>query len=84
MLAQSKDALGWATAQDVRFCKGDLASVSSYATTHDRWLLGETTVDISVDNPAAGSGLFYLVKPLGCGSWETAPGSEPGRDGALP
>ena len=84
VLAPSKDALGWATAQDVRFCKGDLAGVSSYATTHDGWSLGETTLDISEDNPAVGSGLYYLVKPLGCGSWQTTPGSQPGRDGALP
>jgi parallel beta-helix repeat protein len=84
MLAQSKDALGWTTAQDVRFCRGDLAGVSSYTTIHDRWLLGATSVDISGDDPAVGSGLYYLVKPLGCGSWETAPGSEPGRDSTLP
>jgi hypothetical protein len=84
MLAPSKDALGWATAQDVRSCRGDLAAVNSYATTYDGWSLGETTLDISNDIPAAGSGLYYLVKPLGCGSWQTTAGAQPDRDVELP
>jgi titin len=84
LTAQDKDTLVWATAQDVRFSRGDLVDVSSYVTTDDGVLRGADSLDISGDGPAPGEGLYYLVKPLGCGSWQTAAGAEPGRDGGLP
>jgi len=47
-------------------------------------LLGAVALDMSTDAPATGQGLYYLVRPLGCGSWQSEPGAEPGRDTALP
>ena len=29
-------------------------------------------------------GRYYLVQPESCGSWQSSPGAEPGRDAALP
>jgi hypothetical protein len=35
--------------------------------------------------PAAGSGLYYLLRPdCPVGSWQSTIGNEPGRDAALP
>ena len=59
-------------------------SVSAYTATGDGTLLGGTSLDISADSPAVGGGLYYVVMPLGCGSWQTSPGAEPGRDAGLP
>ena len=33
---------------------------------------------------ASGAGIYYLVRELGCGSWQTVVGAEPGRDSELP
>ena len=63
---------------------GDLASVAGYATTENGWRMSASSLDISGDDPAEGSGLYYVVKPLGCGSWQTVMGAQPGRDGTLP
>ena len=58
--------------------------MSSYATIADGLLLSATSLDISADAPLGGSGLYYLVAPPGCGSWQTVPGAEPQRDAELP
>ncbi len=76
--------MAWATAADVRVIKGDLAVVSSYEPISVTTLLGATSVDTSLDVPAFDNGLYYLVRPLGCGSWQTMMGEEPARDLALP
>ncbi len=82
--AADKNTLEWLAPEDVKFAKGDLAAVGTYTTTGDGFWMGATTLDISADNPAPGNGLYYVVKPLGCGGWETSAGAEPGRDGSLP
>jgi hypothetical protein len=84
VLAQDANTMGWGASQDVRYVKGDLTGLSTYTTTGDGTMLGATTLDTSMDSPGPGSGLYYLVRPLGCGSWETVLGMEPGRDPALP
>jgi len=84
LLAQDANSLIWAGTADVRYCSGDLGDVGAYVTTDDGMLFGATGMDISGDNPASGSGLYYVVRPLGCGSWQTLPGAEPDRDADLP
>jgi hypothetical protein len=82
--AQDKNTLLWSGPDDIRFARGDLADASTYTTTDDGFLLGVSSLDISADSPEPGSGLFYVVKPLGCGSWQTSLGAEPGRESGLP
>ena len=81
--APDKNSLSWAVQDDVRFVKGDLASVSSYAITESGELIDATSLDISSDNPGSGDGSYYLIRSLACGSWQTTSGAEPGR-GVLP
>ena len=77
--------MNWlSTGEDVRWVKGDLGQVSSYATSGQGWLSAATSMDISADMPVPGEGLYYVVKPTGCGSWQTSPGAQPGRDPELP
>jgi hypothetical protein len=76
--------LAWGTPKDIRWCKGDLAGLSSYATTGSGSLNGANELDISADDPAAGAGNYYIVREQGCGSYQTQPGAEPGRDARLP
>jgi hypothetical protein len=82
--AVDRTSLIWDDPADVRFVKGDLGAVATYTTTADGTLSAATALDISADAPAPGDGLYYLVKPENCGSWQTAPGAEPARDAALP
>jgi len=82
--APDRHRLVWTMPADVRYARGDLAAVSSYATTGDGPLVAATFHDISGDHPAPNSGLYYVIKPLGCGSWQTLVGAEPGRDTGLP
>jgi hypothetical protein len=84
LVAQDPDTWVWGSPEDVRFAKGDLAAVSTYVTTADGTLFASSSLDMSMDAPGAGDGLYYVVRPLGCGSWQTGPGAEPGRDAALP
>jgi len=58
--------------------------VDTYATTADGTLLGVSSLDMSMDLPTVGAGVYYVVRPLGCGSWQTGSGAEPDRDTALP
>ena len=80
VVAPDKDTLSWGTPDHARFVKGDLAAVSSYLITGTGELPEATSLDISSDNPSPGDGLYYLIRSLACGSWQTAPGAEPGRD----
>jgi hypothetical protein len=80
IVAPDKNSLSWALQDDVRFVKGDLANVSSYLITGTGELPAATSLNISSDSPGTGSGLYYLIRSLACGSWQTAPGAEPGRD----
>jgi hypothetical protein len=85
LLATSATVLGWGAASDVEFVRGDLDAASAYVVSGGGTLAGATGLDLSADDPAAGSGLFYLVRFGGtCGSWQTTPGAEPARDAALP
>jgi parallel beta-helix repeat protein len=84
LTATDGNTLGWTTPADIRFAKGDLADIATFTTTDDGWMLGASSLDLSADVPGPGDGLYYLVKPLGCGSWQTAMGAEPDRDAGLP
>jgi len=84
VLASDKDHLSWGSAADVRWVKGDLAEVDSHSTIADGELLVASGLDIAGDQPVPGSGLYYLVRALICGSWQSNLGNEPGRDSSLP
>ena len=84
MLAPNKYTFAWSTPAEVRYASGDLARVSSYAVSDTGMLFGATELSTATDWPPPGFGLYYLVKPLGCGSWQTTIGNEPGRDSGLP
>lgn len=84
LLASDEDHLAWGGATDVRWVKGSLSQVGSYPTVASGTMIGASGLDIAADQPAAGAGLYYLVRPLICGSWQSTPGSEPGRDSSLP
>ena len=84
VLAQDTSTLSWSLPEDVRYAKGTLADVGSYSTTGGGPLFAATSLDISIDAPAPNSGLYYAIRPLACGSWQTTPGAEPQRDDLLP
>ena len=83
VVAQDKNTLSWGTPDHARFVKGDLPAVSSYLITGTGELPAATWLDISSDNPGSGDGLYYLIRSLACGSWQTTPGAEPDRDAEL-
>jgi parallel beta-helix repeat protein len=80
VLAHDRNTLGWTDPSDANWLKGPIAEVGTYATTGGGVLAGAATLDISADNPGAGTGLYYLLRPSDCGSWQTSPGAEPDRD----
>jgi hypothetical protein len=82
--APDGDTLAWTTAKNVRWCTGDLDGLSSYTTTGAGSVNDATSLDISADSPAPGAGVYYMVREQGCGSYQTQPGGEPGRDVRLP
>jgi hypothetical protein len=82
--ALDRESFGWPLPEDVRFVRGPLGGLSVYATLEEGMLLGSTTWSIGSAVPAAGDGWYYLVQPLGCGSWQSSPGAEPDRDLSLP
>jgi hypothetical protein len=84
VIAQDKNTLSWGAPDHTRFVKGDLADVSSYLITQTGEHPAATSLDISSDSPGSGDGLYYLIRSLACGSWQTTPGAEPQRDSALP
>jgi hypothetical protein len=82
--AQDTNTLIWTTPADVRWRKGNLAGLSGYVTAGAGSLYAATSLDISADSPGSGAGMYYVVRELGCGSWQTELGTEPGRDADLP
>jgi hypothetical protein len=84
LTADDAATLAWPTPADVRWVRGDLSGVSGYATLDDGILPGATSLSMAVDSPAPGSGFYYLVRPLDCGSWQTEEEAEPQRDLSLP
>jgi hypothetical protein len=83
VIAASTDELVWNTPADVLQATGDLANVSTYGGVSILPQDQVTSFDISAV-PAPGTGNFFVMRLRGCGSWETSPGAEPGRDPALP
>jgi M6 family metalloprotease-like protein len=84
VLAEDFGKLIWGSREDVRFVRGDLATVESYGFFDSGDLIGQSQLDISADSPEAGDGTWYLVRPSCCGLWQTSVGAEPGREAALP
>jgi hypothetical protein len=84
LTAPSDEALVWSTAMDVRWRKGDLTGLDNYTMDEAGSLYGAASLDISMDSPVSGSGMYYMVRQQGCGSWQTSLGAEPGRDAQLP
>jgi CSLREA domain-containing protein len=86
MIVASEDEewMTWPTPADVHYAKGDLAGVAAHETFDDGWRMNVDALDISMDEPAPGTGIYYLVRPLGCGSWQTEIGAEPERDDDMP
>jgi hypothetical protein len=84
LLAQDQETFFWSDPAEVAYVRGDLAVVSSYGfDLFGTLALATTLVDASL--PAAGSGIYYLVRPdCAVGSWQSSLGAEPARDAALP
>jgi hypothetical protein len=76
--------LMWPFAADVRWVRGELSSLSAYAVVASGSAGAATFLDVKTDVPMVGTGFWYLVRLAGpCGSWQSAPGNEPGRDAVL-
>ncbi len=85
ILAAGRDGFGWSAPSDVDFVRGDLDQVDVYGTFDGGTLTGASSLDTSEDLPAVEAGIYYLLRyTAGCGSWQSSPGAEPARDGALP
>jgi hypothetical protein len=86
MLAATPDTFTWSSPADVTFVRGDLVSVGSYGVDESGVVLGTTSLT-DPTQPSEGAGFYYLLRLAGSctvGSWQSAPGAEPGRDQALP
>ena len=94
VFAQDKNTLVWSPSSSNKMAKGPLSGVSSYITSatavNGSGGLSSGALDITGDNPASGTGLYYIIRktgnagPMLCGSWQTVIGAEPGRDLSLP
>lgn len=84
VVATSTAKFGWDPAADVLWVRGDLGGVGGYAVDSGGALANaDTLTDGTL--PGAGTGFYYLLRPdCAVGSWQTAAGSEPGRDAVLP
>lgn len=82
--AITKTRLAWRPHADVYLVKGPLALVRTYEVSAIAMLVRATSVDIAADEPAPATGVYYLVREVGGGSWQTRPGRERERDAALP
>ena len=91
--APDPDTLAWAYPVDGSFATGDLATVATYAAGDSGGFTAATSLDISNDDPAPGTGSWDLMKSVGGGgtacnevsTWTSGgPGELPGRDTALP
>ncbi len=84
VLATSKSRFSWATHVDVKYVRGDLDLVSTYAFDVSG-ALAATRSHIDPAIPTAGGRWYYLYRPdCPAGSWQTTAGAEPARDAALP
>jgi hypothetical protein len=84
VLAANETTFSWPSGVNVKYVRGSLASVSTYAID---WVqtIAHASSFVDASAPAAGSGYYYLVKPdCPVGSWQSSLGAEPGRDAALP
>jgi Tol biopolymer transport system component len=82
ILAPSKTALVWSGSLDVRWVRGPLGAVASYATDASG-VLAEASSLTDAAVPAASAGFYYLVAPDCPGrSFQSTLGAEPGRDAA--
>jgi hypothetical protein len=83
----NKTSFKWSSVVPFRLVFGSFSSsagIGAYAVTATIMGTGNNFTDAAP--PAAGTGLWYLVKPGGCSqtSWQSALGLEPGRDAAIP
>jgi hypothetical protein len=84
LASASKTSFAWTSSVGFRAVRGPLGSVAGYVVDLTFEGTGTSVSDASL--PPAGTGFWYLVKQGGCTrtSWQSALGSEPGRDAALP
>jgi hypothetical protein len=85
--ANSKVVFRWPSAVSYRAVRGSFSTSTSIgAYVVNATFLGTGISFTDSVAPAAGTGLWYLVKPGGCTqtSWQSALGSEPGRDASIP
>ncbi len=78
MLALDWSTLAWSEPADIRFMRGALADVDVYGVLAVGDLQAADALDLEADTPAPANGFYYLVRPLGCGSWQTEPESRTG------
>ncbi len=84
VLAADRATLGWSVPADIEFVSGGLAELTAYGFAEHGTSPGADSLDISLE-PSVGSGTYYLIKLISpCGSWQSSPDAEPGRDSALP
>jgi hypothetical protein len=85
--APTKTDVVWPSPVPFRAVRGSFASSADIGAYRINFTaLGTGALVSDPSTPAAGSGYWYLVKPGGCiqSSWQSAIGSEPGRDAAIP
>ncbi len=82
--AVDRNTMGWTVVRNVSWVKGPLSDVDIYVTTSSGMLFGATTLSAVGDNPGPNQGVYYLVRPSVCGSWQHVLGANPLRDTALP
>lgn len=78
------DTVGWSAPVDVTWVKGNVPDVGTYTITDSGSILADSSLSIAGDNPGPGDAMYYIVRPLICGSWQNTLGSEPARDTSLP
>jgi hypothetical protein len=84
VVATNRSRFSWPAAVDVRYVRGDLESVDSYPVDVSGALAAALSLGDAA-SPPVGDGWYYLFRPdCPAGSWQTAPGAEPGRDAVLP
>ena len=76
----NQDTLVWDTPSAVEWVYGALSVVGNYGIYTSTSQPASTAVPVSFD-PPENFGFYYLVRLGGaCGSWQSSPGAEPGRD----
>lgn len=82
--AVDKTTFSWGVPRDAEYVRGDVLLVASYVTDPSVPLV-QAAQFTDGDPVTPGGGFFYLVRDdCVAASWQTAFGSEPGRDGAIP